>query len=79
MEGYTMNSIIKADIIDIIKVNGVSLGTVGLTKANIIQMNEIVQQTGNTMLITLAVLYSLAKLIKLSVDIYWEYKNRKRL
>lgn len=71
-----MHSIIRTDIIDILKVSGVSFGTVGLTQTEFIHMNEVVQQTGNSILILLAVGYGVVKFVKIFREMKWQKEDR---
>ncbi len=70
-----------ADFKDLGKVNGISFGTVGLSetlKANdIVAMNEIIQSTGNSIIILLAVGYTAFKLLRMFREMQWEKEDRE--
>lgn len=73
-----MNSIIKADLLDIFKVSGVSFGAIGFTQQNILQLNEIIQQAGNTLVILLAIGYGAIKMIKVFREVKWQKEDREK-
>lgn len=43
-------------------VNGVSFGTIGITKLDIVQMNEIIQSTGQSLIIIATLFFTLYKI-----------------
>jgi len=73
-----MTQLIRHDLIDIFKVNCLSWGTIGLTQADIVSLNEQIQQTGNSILIVLAVGYTIIKFAKILREMRWEKEDRNQ-
>lgn len=45
-------------------VNGVSFGTIGITKLDIVRMNDIIQSTGQSLIIIATLFFTLYKIYK---------------
>jgi hypothetical protein len=71
-----MTQLIRHDLFDIFKVNTLSFGTIGLTQADLVAMNEIIQSTGNSILILLAIGYTAFKIVKIFREMKWDKQDR---
>lgn len=72
-----MNELVKNDLLDIGKVNGLSFGAYGLSQADLVSMNELIQSTGNSILILMAIGYTAFKLFKISREMKWDKEDRE--
>lgn len=68
----------KTDIIDILKVNGATLGAIGVTQSKIIEVAEAVQAVGMAVLILVAVAYNIVKLLKINQEKQWAKQDREQ-
>jgi len=65
------------DFKDLGIVNGVSFGTVGVSKMDIVAMNELIQSTGNSILVLLAVGYTAFKCYRMLREMKWDKQDRE--
>jgi hypothetical protein len=57
-----------AEYLDLIKVNGLTGFVVVMSNADFIALNKALQETGNTILVALAIAYSIMKIVKIMKD-----------
>ncbi len=71
-----MNSLVRQDIWDLLKVNVPSWLTVGWVQSQTVELNSIVQETGTSLLIIATLLYTIFKAVDMFRHMRWAKEDR---
>jgi hypothetical protein len=63
-------------VLDLLKVNTVAWGTIGITQSGILHMADLATAVGTALLVLASVIYTTAKLFQLLLRVKWDREDR---